>query len=1423
MAHSETYTTVIRLNSEEAEKKIDNLKKRVEGLRKEQSNWAEGSAQYKKIQKEIDKLNAELKSTENVTKRVNDTLRNMSSAKPKELRETIKQINGLLNSGSLKRGSEEWKSLTAALKRANTELATIRTETKASQTAWQKFTKFLNDSWGGLTMILGSLAGVTMTVRKAVQDYAAMEEEMADVRKYTGMTADQVRDLNEEFKKMDTRTSREELNQLAGVAGRLGITSKSAILEFVDAADKIGVALGDDLGDGAVDKIGKLAMAFGEDEKMGLRGAMLATGSAVNELAQNSSAKAGYLVDFTARVAGFAKQIGLTQAQIMGFGTVMDENLLRDEMAATAFGNMLTKMQTDVAKFAKIAGMDMKEFSDLLQKDANGAILALADSLKKADPQTMMKMLDDMGLDGSRAVGVLSTLADKIDDVRKHQERATAAYADGTSVIEEYSKMNTTVQAGIDKVKKQFKEMVVQLGERLLPVVRYTITGASALAKALYILTGFVYDHWKMILSLASGYAAYTIAVNIATIKEKAYSAVLAARKGIMVTLIALDKAATLALEVLMGRITLATAAQRVWNKVVMAHPYVAAAVAVATLTSAILSFVARTKEATRAQKDLQAAADEARTSTIGERRELDALVSTARNKALSDDTRREAIRKLQEKYPDYLKNLSLEKINSENATTAIDNLTASLLAEAKARVLVRKIQEAEEEKESLDEKFFSGISGFWERLKADWQATVNDIADKAERVSNTISRLVYHADLKGWEDDTWITKHGYAVNTATQLINNYNAAVKDVSDSITAMNNDLKEQVKIQSQLKGATRTPEPTKDPDPTNPTVYKTDAERKKEEDRRKKQEEERKKALRERAAAAKASYEDQLAAEMLAYRMGLTAYTDYVEEKHNLTQNYYNELKRIYGEDSVEYRRMLDNRERDETEYFAWQTKQKEKNLTIERQKAELTVRRQYYDENNREAYMNEEVLNENLFQISINYMKKRQSFYKKDTKEWLEIQMQIEQEEKQHQFDLEKNWLERLSRYREEMGTTDYDRLQEIELAGVQSFYGALLDQGEMTREEFDAIIDHIKRKYADLRAQQTANTDIQAKAASSLDTARKAAGVKDYGAGDNAASGIFSIATAVKNQQTINEQLKLLYGQDYENNREYQEAKRQLDMETMQSIVAGAQAAYQTIGQFMSAASSYAQACSDLEVARITANYDKQISAAGNNSKKRERLEKERDKKIAEAKTKANKKAMVMEMAQALAQTAMGAISAYSSTMAGAPYPANLILAPMSAGIALAAGALQIATIKKQHQAEEAGYYEGGFTGGRRYRRQAGVVHEGEFVANHQAVQNPAILPFLNFIDLAQRNNTVGTLSAEDVSRSMGAGGSTQVVAPIVNVQTDNSELKEATEGLVRNNDKLYRILEAGIYANVDTEKAQKSLKLLEQLKDNAR
>jgi hypothetical protein len=235
---------------------------------------------------------------------------------------------------------------------------------------------------------------------------------------------------------------------------------------------------------------------------------------------------------------------------------------------------------------------------------------------------------------------------------------------------------------------------------------------------------------------------------------------------------------------------------------------------------------------------------------------------------------------------------------------------------------------------------------------------------------------------------------------------------------------------------------------------------------------------------------------------------------------------------------------------------------------------------------------------------------------------------------------------------------------------------------------------------------------------------------------------------------------------------------------------------YQQAQELVNNYGQYVKAACDLEVANITASYDKQIAAAGKNSKLREKLERERDEKIRAAKTKANQKAMKIEIAQAFATTATNALSAFGAVLQP-KQPWTVPLAYAAAAAATANGLLQIATIKKQHQAEQAGYYEGGFTGGKRYRKPAGVVHEGEFVANHEAVQNRNILPMLELIDKAQRNNRVGALTADDLAGA--TGNKPTVVAPVVNVTTDNTELRDTLSETHSVLDRLTTKLEEGI------------------------
>ena len=249
----------------------------------------------------------------------------------------------------------------------------------------------------------------------------------------------------------------------------------------------------------------------------------------------------------------------------------------------------------------------------------------------------------------------------------------------------------------------------------------------------------------------------------------------------------------------------------------------------------------------------------------------------------------------------------------------------------------------------------------------------------------------------------------------------------------------------------------------------------------------------------------------------------------------------------------------------------------------------------------------------------------------------------------------------------------------------------------------------------------------------------------------------------------------------------------------------------QEIGATMATVSQLFNSLQQAELNKVRSRYDKQIEAARKAGKSTTKLEQKKEKEMAKIRKKYADSEFKIKVLSIIADTAVG----IARTWANVGYPWAI---PLTALLA-AQGVMQLAIAKNaQEQAQEIGYYEGGYTGGRRYRKEAGVVHEGEFVANHQAVNNPNIRPFLDFIDLAQRNNTVGSLTAEDISRKLGSGG-TAVVTPIVNVNNDNEELKDE---LVRNrevNEKLTDIIEKdGINVNFPMDSFDRAYKHFNKL-----
>lgn len=1346
--------------------------------------------------KEIDRTNVDIKETKRQMQLVNSTMANLKTSSIRDLEYSIKALNQQMQ--GMQRGSEQFKQMELKAKQLKAELQAVRAEGVAQESWIKRSADWFNRMQGIALGAVAAISGITFTVKKCVEEYAKMDDEMTNVRKYTGQAAEEVERMNEDFKKMDTRTPRQKLNQLAEDAGRLGITSTAAVEEFVDGADKINVALGDDLGDKAVSQIGKLAQMFGEDKTMGLRGAMLATGSAINELAQNSSASAGYLVDFTARVAGVGKQAGFTQAQIMGLASVLDQNMQQDETAATAVQNLLAKMFQDSAKFAQIAGLNVKEFAKTLKEDANGALLQFLAAMRaKGGFADLAPMFEEMKMDGSRATGVLTVLADKLDDIKSAQNLANEAYAEGTSVLNEFETQNESVQAQLDKASKKFLDLSIELGQKLYPAARYCISAASLGARALSTLVDFVKDYWRILIVLTAAIVTYTAMskaklivdkaqmawLNIMIIKEKAHTLLISLKTSALKTMAIVQMALT-------KEIKLTAAAQMLWNKVLLANPITAVIAVVVGLTAAIVTLSKETSTAEQAQRDYNDAVTEANKQAADEEAAILRLVSAIQSNTTAESDRKAALEELNGKLMrEHLGNITEEAVRTGQATRQIqgyiDMMKKKIVIDGLQKKLAESIAKQADQEDLLNEAD-NDKRGFWTKF---W-GRINPFASGKTKLLNLAS------DNK----DVFID----VMNKSIEREKQYQQKLIDKIKQLESQHFEINDPEPWRNNGYNGKGNDGTIIKPHRTTDTHQASEKERKARvkaakaaaaEERKRQAEAKRKQ--KQTADSIKAETNQLLADNAKAYAEGNKTYQQFIDDRQSIQIKGFAKLKQLYGEKSNEYKQLLDNQVNVVKQHDAAILKMNEQTIERERLQKEASIKAQYNDANSA-IYQNDIALDEAIYQNDADAMQKRLALYNEGSEEWLDLKAEMEQASLDHQLQMQESYMNQLKELRQQFGKQDLQAQETMYLNGLDNLY----KQGLIKEEEYQRMKLEISKQFAAQRASQDAEDHgagsvqrkVDNKTTEMVDSARAAAGDSQQ-AGNGSIGGYFT--SQISNYQNTMEKLKELYGNDKQNHAAYMQAKAQVTANFLDNMVQQTSAAYNGINNILSSASAYAQACSDLEQAKISKNYEKQIAAAGNNSKKKKKLEEKRDKELAAAKSKANKKSMKIEIAQAIASTAMAAINAYSSA-ASIPVT-GWVMAPIAAGMATAAGMLQIATIKKQHQAEAAGYYEGGYTGGTRYRKQAGIVHEGEFVANHNAVNNTSIRPALDLIDKAQKSNTVGSLTAEDISRALGAGGNASVVAPVVNVSNDNSEVRQSLDGVNSAVSRLNQTLEDGI------------------------
>ena len=1356
-------TVGIELNTQPVGRKIAELETKLDKLneKKRQFEAAGDQKGLVKIQKEINKVSRQLDNARTASERCKAALAKLNEASPKELRHTLKQLKADLD--HMERGSSAWKAHVEAIKRVKAEIKNVDAELREHEGLLSRLNRKVNE-WGmSIASAAAAFTGLVFTARQAVQAYADMEAEMANVRKFTGMTEEDVEKLNESFKKMDTRTSREDLNKLAQEAGRLGLQSQEDVLGFVTAANQINVAL-DDLGEGATLTLSKLTDIFGDKDSLGVEQSLLAVGSVINELSQNCTASAPYLAQFAQRLAGVGKQANMTIPEIIGFAAVLDSQGQAVEMSATALSQLIMKLFQDPAKIAKATGMDLQAFNKVLKEDTNEALLMLLERLHSlGDISALAPIFDAMGTDGARASAVIAALAGNIDMVKQQQHAANVAFKEGTSVTKEYNIQNNTVQAKLDKAKKGFNEIAVELGEKLAPAMKYAITGTSAMMHVLSSTISFISEYAATIISTTAAIVAYTVVVN----------------------------ASNIAFQVQYYWVNyIIPAFKRLWT-VIATNPYGALAAAIGLVVGLVIDLVARTDELSAAEKALNDVREDARKKIVDEQTELEILIDAAKDTTKSYKDQKAAVDKLNKTIPGFNGKIDATTRAFSYSKQALDAYIDSLI----------HLYEVEGAKEKFKEYGKERAGLVMEKKKLE-----KEIEEEKKRQEDDYKDMRENPYTPGVnpEDQAGITfgrivGNKVALSRLESKLDDVNRKLKYTDDAMQALKDEYGKDWYAQDTGKPKTPTSDITPPggggrgrgggrgnsdfTPPNEKDERKAEAERKKKErearaaQRKKEQDAAKAKRLADRVAkqeyeqALKDTIEDRANAETEAlqlYKAGELGYYEYLDRMANIEEEFWNsrlDTYEAFGKaESDDYAKDAKKLEEAKTKHEQQMTQIQITAAQQRRDQAKLDAEMEFYNPDNKEAFHNQQWLNDRRAKLELDYLQEVMKIHKEGSKEWLDAEKALDkaakEEELRQRKQMEQNMSAWLYIYSQQGAKTRMD----AELRVAKQLY----DQKLLNEEEYQEARAAIEKKYRDEVNSKTGTKakdqdfddakDTYEQQMKALEDARKQGLIsqEDY------ESRKFQIT-----QNYHNKVVELIKGQGsewatmvtslVETWKAGFENLGSTLPEKLKSIADMAAAAFAVMNAGVKSYTDYANASRDLELAKVEKNYKAQIEAAGDNDKKRKKLEEQKEKEIAKIKTKYDKRAMVIEMAQAVASTAMAAINAYASA---AQVPMiGYLLAPIAASMALAAGAMQIATIKKQHQTQQMGYYEGGFTSrDTNNRREAGVVHANEFVANHQAVANPQLLPVLRLIDQAQRNNTVGSLTSEDVSRAIGQG-----------------------------------------------------------------
>lgn len=628
----------------------EDIKAAMDVIQKQIQKLPVGSQEVAKLRQQYAMLEKALKGTYLSHSQLNDVIERgrKGKASVNELKQAYNQLSEELNQLNTK--SKEFNEKQKDLKDLKKNIDNATGAISKHGNSWQTAVKNLT-AYAGLFQVFNAIKD---TVTSAIKKNFEYSSSLTDIRKVSGLTMQDVNKLSEELAKIDTRTSIDGLAQLAYEGAKLGMGKYGVdgMAQFVKAADKINVAIGEEMGEEALPALSKMVETMGLIPKMGIEKAMLATGSAMFKLSSTSTSTSTNIVEFAKRLTGVSRTAGITADQLLALGSASDSLFLMPEVSATAMSKFIVALQKNHNLIEKDLGIQQGTIKNMYAAGhAMDAIVLVLEKMRdKGNMNALGNIFKDLGSDGQRLITAMVTMSKNVDVLKDHLYESKEAFEEATAVTNEYTMQQQSAAGILDRANNLWEKAFVNPDG---------VESVKAMAEAWYdmsqmILQSPVFKNtllaalWSVITACKVFIALLPLIVN--------YFAALGIYRTVSF-LWELGKA-----------LKAAAAAQTLFNSAAKVNPYVAIASAILTAVGVVWSFAEANREAAAAEAEAVRKANawkdklkEAQSQTDTLTRKLHSYKTTLEALNVSQNARNTQIARFNRDFRQYISKLGIE------------------------------------------------------------------------------------------------------------------------------------------------------------------------------------------------------------------------------------------------------------------------------------------------------------------------------------------------------------------------------------------------------------------------------------------------------------------------------------------------------------------------------------------------------------------------------------------------------------------------------------------------------------------------------------------------------------------------------------------------------------------------------------------